>query len=134
MPFFKVTLAENIRYYHKHPPIDAATAEEAAETARKSGEWSESDLCGDAADADEPTFLVDECDEDGGLLRNGKNWDIDYPGYVYKSDLERFARKVAALGEEGAYDNAITALDEIIQEARLILGITEDTAAAEKTA
>jgi len=123
MPFYRVTLAENTRCYRKHDPIEAATPEAAADMARELGAWTQTEF-GDTADAEEPTFFVDECDEDGGRLPNGKTLDLDYPGYVYKADLEQFARKIAALSQEGAYDDAIETLDDLIREASVMLGIS----------
>jgi len=68
MPFYRVTLAENTRCCHKHDPIEAATPEAAADMARELGAWTQTEF-GDTADAEEPTFFVDECDEDGGRHR-----------------------------------------------------------------
>ena len=124
MPFYRVTLAENTRCYHKHDPIEAATPDAAADIARDLGAWTHTEF-GDTADAEEPTFFVDECDEDGGRLPNGKTLDLDYPGYVYKAGLEQFARKIAALSQEGAYNDAIETLDDLIREARAMLGMSD---------
>ena len=40
----------------------------------------------------------------------------------YSSPARDFAAKVAALGEEGAYDDAIETLDAVITEARALCG------------
>jgi hypothetical protein len=41
----------------------------------------------------------------------------------YSIEARDFAAKVAALGEEGAYDDAIETLDSLITEARALCGI-----------
>ena len=45
----------------------------------------------------------------------------------YSFEARDFAAKVAALGEEGAYDDAIETLDAVIAEARALCGIELST-------
>jgi len=48
----------------------------------------------------------------------------------YSIEAREFAAKVAALGEEGAYTDAIEALDAVIAEARALCGLDILTASA----
>ena len=48
----------------------------------------------------------------------------------YSSQARDFAAKIAALGEEGAYDDAIETLDAVIAEARALCGLDDLTASA----
>ena len=46
----------------------------------------------------------------------------------YSFEARDFAAKVAALGEEGAYNDAIETLDAVIAEARALCGLADLTA------
>jgi hypothetical protein len=58
--------------------------------------------------------------------------EIELPGErPYGRASQDFVDTVARLGEEGAYDDAIEALEEVIAEARRLCGIDDGAAAAQ---
>ena len=88
---------------------------------------------GSSGDADiiDPDALLDETRcldkfEDGALLIlvNGLRLKSQMP---YSAAARDFAAKVAALGAEGAYDDAIETLEALIAEARALCGIEIST-------
>jgi hypothetical protein len=123
MPDYRATRLRNTREadaYH----FSAKDDEEAREVVR-----------GGDADIVEP----DVRDEVLALDRrkDGGDWEviddeIELPGErPYGQPSRNFVDRVARLGEEGAYDNAIETLDEIIAEARRLCGIDDGAAEAQ---
>jgi hypothetical protein len=89
-------------------------------------------LCGDHPDWSGDADLVD-CDAPDEVLaldrRNGDGSyetvaeEIELPGMLpYAQPSREFVLSVAVLGEEGAYDNAIDALEALIEKARALCG------------
>ena len=61
--------------------------------------------------------------EDGALAHAGRRATASRTRCPIPSPARDFAAKVAALGEEGAYDDAIETLDAVIAEARALCGL-----------
>jgi hypothetical protein len=94
MKHYQVTLAQNVRSYSRQT-VQAETPEEACKIALDKDDWCHHEF-GEEADADEPTLFADEADEDGDPIEDGDQIDeIDVPGYVYKTELMRFAKMLA---------------------------------------
>jgi hypothetical protein len=100
----------------------AASDEEALEILRSGDdlEWS-----GDAdlVDCDVPdeTLALDRRRDDGAY--ETVQDEIELPGQMpYGQPSRQFVLNVAALGEEGAYDDAIETLERLIEQARALCG------------
>ncbi len=95
---FEVTKAVNVRCYNKIV-VDAPSLEEAIAKAQAIEGQCEYDSYeyGEEADAAEPSYWATECDQETGeVFENGETCDErDDSGYVYKTDLERFAKMLA---------------------------------------
>jgi hypothetical protein len=104
----------------------AASDEEALEILRSGDdlEWS-----GDAdlVDCDVPdeTLALDRRKDGGGY--EAVQDEIELPGQMpYGQPSRQFVLNVAALGEEGAYDDAIETLERLIEQARTLCGTSGD--------
>jgi hypothetical protein len=75
---------------------------------------------GDTAEADvrEPIMWLDQRIE-GSRQREEVEDEIHLPGVLNYQDAAAFVKKVAALSEEGAYENAIETLDRLIVRPQL---------------
>ena len=124
---YKVTYNYNVRA-HLRQTVFAPSAQAAIEKAIDLCDWEELDTAAlglETADAEEPTFWADPVDPESGEPIADEH---RHPqGYVYKSDLLRFAKKVANFspygegeGEEDIDDAAAT-LNGIIALAKTIL-------------
>ena len=124
MPRYRITRMLNERSAMKYD-FDAADDEEALRLLRTETCLDTLLESSDAADNIDPDAL----DETRGLDR------LDDGAFVmlvdehclksqmpYSSPARDFAAKVAALGEEGAYTDAIETLDAVITEARALCG------------
>jgi hypothetical protein len=100
-----------------------ASSDEAARSMLLSGnhpEWSgDADLID--CDAPDEVLALDRRKEDGAYETVAD--EIQLPGMMPYGQLSReFVVSVAALGEEGAYDNAIDTLEALIEKARALCG------------
>ncbi len=124
IPDYVATLASNQRAYQTWE-FQAANDDEARRflwEREKAGAipW---DSDGDIADADvlEPIMWLDRRIA-GSRQREDVEDEIHFPGVLYYQDAAAFVKKVAALSEDGAYENAIETLDRLILEASTLLG------------
>ena len=119
MPEYVATLAQNERHYSKFEFV-AADDEKALAYLRQCQEagcipWEPDTETGES-DALDPILMLNHC-TGRGAQREGVADEMRLPGFVYYGDLKRFAERVAALTKEGAYDDAIETLDDVIREA-----------------
>lgn len=122
MPHYRVILAENVRRYHTHVRIEAESPEAAVEIARTKGEWTDSEN-GETADAQEPEYIAEECDEAGNPT--GAETPVLEPGFVYKDELEKFVAILADSKHNEILlltDDGPLTLFAIRERARKILG------------
>ena len=119
MPEYVATLARNERHYSQ---LEFEARDDGTALAylrqcyrRQIIPWEPDTETGDA-DALDPILMLNHC-TGRGAQREGVADEMRLPGFVYYGDLKRFAERVAALAKEGAYDDAIETLDDVIREA-----------------
>ena len=89
------------------------------------------DWSGDAdlvdCDVSDEVLALDRCKEDGSyeVIED----EIELPGEMpYGQPSRQFVLNIAALGEEGAYDDAIETLERLIEKARALCNISQPVA------
>ena len=124
MPEYRATRFINTREadtYH----FTAETDQAARETLLLGGnlDWSgDADLID--CDVPDEVLALDRRKEDGSY--ETVEDEIELPGQMpYGQPSRQFVLTVAALGEEGAYDDAIETLEKLIEEARALCNIAE---------
>jgi len=129
MPKYKVCLNHNLRA-HRYQIVRADNASQAIDEALKAGNWDplntdSQDLA--PADAEEPTFWVDPCDDDGQLLpANGEIILDEYPhpsGYPYRADLLDLTQTIARMryyqpSSTDQWEDAMKTVNDLIRMAR----------------
>ena len=122
MPEYRATRFINTREADTYD-FTAENDQAARETLLLNGnlEWSgDADLV-DCDVADE-ILALDRRKDDGSY--EAVEDEIELPGQMpYGQPSRQFALNVAALGEEGAYDDAIETLEKLIEQARALCGM-----------
>ncbi len=121
MPDYRATRFINTREATTYD-FTAASDEEALEILRSGGnlEWSsDADLVD--CDVSDETLALDRRQDDGSY--EAVEDEIELPGQMpYGQPSRQFVLNVAALAEEGAYDDAIETLERLIEHARALCG------------
>ncbi len=124
MPEYRATRFLNTREADTYR-FTAETDQAARETLLLGGnlDWSgDADLID--CDVPDEVLALDRRKEDGSY--ETVEDEIELPGQMpYGQPSRQFVLAVAALGEEGAYDDAIETLEKLIEEARALCNIAE---------
>ncbi len=127
MPEYRATRFINTREADTYRFI-AESDQAALETLLPGGniEWSgDADLI--ECDVPDEVLALDRRNEDGSY--ETVEDEIELPGQMpYGQSSRQFVLNVAALGEEGAYDDAIETLQRLIEEARALCNLSQPVA------